>query len=162
MTDIQIYKAKEVGNNKWIYGFPYIIETNSKEKKTFLIPVYASTLYGVPVISESLSLCSSFTDKNKTPLCDGDIVCLKTLDADEIVYANICYGEFEDSNGSDDVQYGWYIVFYHGKKEIKVSLLNGKTDGLLAISLAEFMGNKFDNPELTNKVKGTTEKIYNV
>lgn len=162
MTNVQIYKAKEVGKDSWTYGFPYIIETTCKEKKTLIVPIYASALYGIPVIPESLSACSGFTDKNNTPLCDGDVICVKTLDADETVYATVCYGEFEDANGSDDIQFGWHIVFCHGKKEIKVSLLNGKTDGLLAISLAEFVGNKFDNPELINKIKGVAEKIYNV
>ena len=71
MSEI-LHRGKRIDNNEWEYGYYCCIEREGV-KKHYIIPDYASNLYGFEIIPETVGIYTGKTDKNHTQIFTGDI-----------------------------------------------------------------------------------------
>lgn len=121
-----LFRGKSLKDNEWTEGYYCQYGWTGKEKD-YIIPDYASALYGVEVESNTLGQFTGLTDKNGVKIFEGDIV---------------RYGDtihkvvFEQRNGTA------YFGLVYSPIE---TLPFGHYQDLRQL---EVIGNIFDNPEL--------------
>lgn len=121
-----LFRGKSLKDNEWTEGYYCRYGWTGKEKD-YIIPDYASALYGVEVESNTLGQFTGLTDKNGVKIFEGDIV---------------RYGDtihkvvFEQRNGTA------YFGLVYSPIE---TLPFGHYQDLRQL---EVIGNIYDNPEL--------------
>lgn len=122
-----LFRGKSLKDNEWTEGY-YCRYGHTGKEKDYIIPDYASALYGVEVDSNTVGQYTGLTDKNGTKIFEGDIV---------------RYGDtihkvvFEQRNGTA------YFGLVYSPIE---TLPFGNYQDLRQL---EVIGNIYDNPELT-------------
>lgn len=124
-----IFRGKRKDNDKWVYGYYCRCGWTGMEKDV-IIPSYASALYGIDVIPETVGQYTGLTDKNGTKIFEGDIVKYYGICKLIIGVVKICE---EDFSGL----YGVCGAFTDGSG---TTLLRSKID-------YQVVGNIYDNPE---------------
>lgn len=117
------FKGKRVDNNEWEYGYLCRYGFAGKEKY-YIIPYYASDLYGIEVDPETIGQFTGSDDKNEKGIFEGDICKYNN-------YIGLI---------SFDEEKSMFIFTYGGDIEIDFSFIFAKK--------LEVIGNIHDKPEL--------------
>lgn len=125
-----LYRGKRKDNDKWVYGYYCRCGWTGMEKDV-IIPSYASALYGIDVIPETIGQYTGLTDKNGKKIFEGDIVKYYGICKTIIGVVKICK---EDFSGL----YGVCGAFTDGSG---TTLLRSKID-------YQVVGNIYDTPEM--------------
>lgn len=76
-----LFRGKSIDTNTWVYGF-YCRYGHAKQEKSYIIPDYASTLYIVEIVPETLGQYIGLTDRYDVKIFEGDIVDILTENSD--------------------------------------------------------------------------------
>ena len=117
------FKGKRVDNNEWEYGYLCRYGFAGTEKY-YIIPYYASDLYGIEVDPETVGQFTGSYDKNEKGIFEGDICKYNN-------YIGLI---------SFDEEKSMFIFTYGGDIEIYFSFISAKK--------LEVIGNIHDKPEL--------------
>lgn len=125
------------GDHSIIYGWKFDTEQSAKGIAKY------------PVYSDTVGQYTGLTDKNGLKIFEGDIICAVAEDTNEKLFATVNFGEYDDANALENDHFvGWFLSFRVNGGIVNVSILNGKSDNMLAIKMSEVIGNIYDNPEL--------------
>lgn len=133
-----LFRGKRKDNGEWVYGYYCKYGYTGKEKH-YIIPSYASDLYAIEVIPETVGQYTGLPDKNGKKIFKGDIVVTKYklgrggYYVFEVYYnENLCQFALTINSGSytKNKQYDWLQL-----TELKANKI-------------EVIGNIHDNPEL--------------
>ncbi|WMI81821.1 YopX family protein [Anaerotignum sp. MB30-C6] len=69
----KLYRGIRVDNGEWMYGF-YVKYGFTGKEKHYIVPSYASALYAIEVIPETVGEFTGLTNKNGTKIFEGDII----------------------------------------------------------------------------------------
>lgn len=90
MRDIE-FRGKRIDNGEWVYGHVCRYGWTGKEN-TYIIPNYASALYSIEVIPETIGQYTGLKDKNGTKIFEGDMISTDLERPYNIVeYRNGCF-----------------------------------------------------------------------
>ena len=160
-----LFRGKRIDNGEWVYGFYTRIERSLPRCKVaykhYIVPDYASALYGVEVAPSSVGHNTLIPDKNNNTIFEGHIIKAKhTFHGSISEFKNKtirnAYGrEMEESKNdlfSDFCfYYRNYVVEYSQKKGAYIAR-NGSDQyylmQLVKNHSAEIIGNIHDKPEL--------------
>ena len=117
-----LFRGKRKDNGEWVYGY-YCRYGYVTQEKTFIIPDYASALYAIEVIPETVGQYTGLPDKNGKKIFENDIVKIKGKTR------YIFYG----SSGFRHTNYGEYA---------------DTLEKVFTVVDCEVIGNIHDNPEL--------------
>ena len=134
-----LFRGKRVDNGEWIEGH-YVRYGYTGKENDYIVPVYASDLYAIEVIPETVGQYTGLTDKNGKKIFEGDIVqrrnkelLLNNIFDFKIVFIPVkaCFTAVDISGGN--------VTFIS-------DYINNKYD-------IEVIGNIHDNPELLDGVR---------
>lgn len=134
-----LFRGKDLKNNEWTEGYYCRYGWTGKEKD-YIIPDYASVLWGVEVDSNTIGQYTGLTDKNDVKIFEGDIV-KGTAYSGKFVGVIVWIDEI-----------GGFGVRYRKRQEATAwensSILKCASKGRTDEFTAEVIGNIYDNPEL--------------
>lgn len=141
------FKGKRVDNNEWEYGYLCRYGFAGKEKY-YIIPYYASDLYGIEVDPETVSQYTGLTDNNSKKIFVNDVLeiisKIRIWDDDTFDYANVERTDL--AIVLDDEKTGGYrLKVYHKGNYKRISKFSFNH---LIYYKAKIVGNIYDNPEL--------------
>ena len=73
MQDRDLSRGKRLDSGEWIYGY-YCRISKAGNDKHYIIPSFASAVYGVEVDPATVGQCTGLEDKNGKLIFEGDIV----------------------------------------------------------------------------------------
>ena len=117
-----LFRGKSLKDNEWTEGYYCRYGWTGKEKN-YIIPDYASALWGVEVDSNTIGQFTGLTDKNGVKIFEGDIVRLGGANF-PVIFNTL--GECAEFALTDGVPFGFDYI--HVPMEV--------------------VGNIYDNPEL--------------
>lgn len=121
-----LFRGKSLKDNEWTEGY-YCRYSWTEKEKDYIIPDYASALYGVEVDSNTIGQYTGLTDKNDVKIFEGDIV------------------EYEGKRYSIN-----YLPHYARFSAVKPNTVFC----VFAYQRGEVIGNIYDNPELIGGYNG--------
>lgn len=134
-----LFRGKSLKDSEWTEGYYCRYGWTGKEKD-YIIPDYASALYGDEVESNTLGQFTGLTDKNGVKIFEGDIV-KGTAYSGKFVGIIVWIDEI-----------GGFGVRYRKRQEATAwensSILKCASKGRTDEFTAEIIGNIYDNPEL--------------
>lgn len=149
-----LFRGKRKDNGEWVYGYLCRYGFTGKEKY-YIIPYYASDLYGIEVDPETVGQFTGLTDCNEKKIFEGDIIRYADYDEYQHYRESLKHPEeyegisFENLWTVDEVVYGIkvdYPAFDLNKHDFDC---NGLAELKCAMQFYyEVIGNKHDNPEL--------------
>ena len=126
-----LFRGKRV-DGEWEYGY-YVRFGATGSRRAYLLPHYASALYVVDVIPETVGQYTGLTDKNGKKIFEGDLVSTDIARPYNIVeFRDGCF-MFNCNDGGDD----YYDIMLPITKETHTVYEYG-----------EVIGNIHDNPEM--------------
>ena len=151
-----LFRGKNLKDNEWTEGY-YCRYGHIGKEKDYIIPDYASALYGVGVDSNTVGQFTGLTDKNNTKIFEGDIItfedvcceggsgyeypdewAVEAMNRAKIIIRNgcVCFGkELFETSAYEDIQF-----YYPNLNE-------------WFAECAEVIGNIYDDPELIATVE---------
>ena len=73
MNDRYLYRAKRIDNGEWVEG--YVVKYGfTNREKFYIVPQYASDLYGFEVDPSTICQCTGLRDKNGKLIYEENIV----------------------------------------------------------------------------------------
>lgn len=141
-----LFKGKSLKDSEWTEGYYCRYGWTGKEKD-YIIPDYASALWGVEVESNTVGQFTGLTDKNGTKIFEGDIVRIGRY------FNNNFYTE-DNYVCKYDTNTASFKFYYIVPKDIadvnKYAILgDGATLSDMRCGFTiEVIGNIYDNPEL--------------
>lgn len=144
--DRHIFRGKQLDNGEWVYGFyaHIVVDSLKGYEKHYIIPDYASALYGLEVDPVTVGQCTGLPDKTGVMVFEGDIVNIifytrprPWLGTIQYRTENACFASMHKANieGNEDIP-----------------RIIGKF-GLRDDETLEIIGNRWDNPELLERGK---------
>lgn len=125
-----LFRGKRTDNGEWAYGYVCRYGWTGKEN-TYIVPNYASALYSIEVISETVGQYTGLKDKNGTKIFEGDIVLLKGYDEPyQVVFDESCFQVYSDSVRYAMDNFYDYEIEVIGNIYDNPELLGGKEDDL--------------------------------
>ena len=121
------FRGKDIDTDNWVYGS---LMTNGADETYIYVPSGFGGFEKHKVNGYSVGECIGIVDKNRTRVFEGDIVC-------HYKNCNIVYGVIER-------KYCNWIIQYNNYYE---PIISDTLDYAF-----EVMGNRWDNPELLNKI----------
>jgi len=128
-----LFRGKSLKDNEWTQGYYCRYGWTGKEKE-YIIPDYASALYGVEVESNTVGQYTGLTDKNGVKIFEGDIVEYEI--GDRLRIGRVFFSDFRSSfsvtvgkSGSDVINNDLFHYIQNGNS-------------------VTVIGNIYDNPEL--------------
>ena len=132
MNDRYLYRAKRTDNGEWVEG--YVVKYGfTNREKFYIVPQYASDLYGFEVDPSTICQCTGLKDKNGKLIWEKDIVAYWDTYSTESGYSEVdCIGK----------------VFWDG--ETMSFQVTGRlsAESYEVLDECSVIGNIFDNPEL--------------
>ena len=128
-----LFRGKSLKDNEWTEGY-YCRYGWTEKEKDYIIPDYASALYGVEVDSNTIGQYTGLTDKNGVKIFEGDIVEYET--GKKVRIGRVFFSDFR---ASFSVTAG-----KNGSARINNDLFNYIQNRNSVIVI----GNIYDNPEL--------------
>ena len=130
-----LFRGKSLKDNEWTEGYYCRYGWTGKEKD-YIIPEYASALYGVEVDSNTIGQYTGLNDSNGRKIFEGDVI--------------------QDGN----CDYNKYVVEYSTERGGFLPFAHGdgcgccETATLYDSTCHTVIGNIYDNPELTELIGG--------
>ena len=156
----KLFRGKRVDNGEWVYGY-YIRYGFNGQEKEYIVPSYASALYAIEVIPETVGQYTWLTDNNANKIFEGDIIKAKhyyqgDLNDNEFLEKKIrnAYGKKIEGNVfyKEYTYLRNYIVEYSSKKGTWIGRNGSDQHPLISLRnfyhCGEVIGNIHDNPEL--------------
>lgn len=149
-----LFRGKRVDNGDWVHGY-YVKYQPCAGKNKFvvgIVPEYASSLYLIEVIPETLGRFTGLTDMNEVKIFEGDILRSNNNPKDirQVIFGEFMVIDFEMESETDEVT-GWYCDI------IPTDALSRTRPFCLPMPLTDYyidrcnvdvVGNIHDNPEL--------------
>lgn len=124
IEDRLLSKAKRIDNGDWVIGFVVRYGFTGKEKY-YIVPQYASDLYGIEIDPATICQCTGLKDKNKILIFEKDIIKCGSV---QVVVWSKKYASWKLEKE------GWVYSHYFGEA--------------CSPEDVEVIGNLIDNPEL--------------
>lgn len=140
-----LFRGKRVDNGEWIEGH-YVRYGYTGKENDYIVPVYASDLYAIEVIPETVGQYTGLTDKNGTKIFEGDILRLKR-------FGNVECGKIVFNTDTAGFEF-WReaMVGAYGEKSTRKENLCAFAISAVEI-IGKIRGNIHDNPELLDGVR---------
>ena len=149
MNREMLFRGKNLKDNEWTEGY-YCQYSHTGKEKDYIIPDYASALYGVEVDSNTIGQFTGLTDKNGTSIFEGDIVKISRQ------FGKYLYGEdnYVCKYDANSASYKFYYIVPKDIADINAYAMIG--DGVTISEMErgftiEVIGNIFDNSELLHE-----------
>ena len=125
------FKAKRIDNREWVEG--YVVKYGfTNREKFYIVPQYASDLYGFEVVPSTICQFTGLNDKNGQKIWENDIVnCFEAECCGKISWNESEAGFYFDVLLEDGTYEEEHIYDYADCMEV--------------------IGNIFDNPELMHE-----------
>lgn len=153
MSEI-LFRGKSLKDNEWVEGY-YCRYGFTGEEKDYIIPDYASALYGVEVNSNTIGQFTGLTDKNDVKIFNGDI-----LQGDIYPYwSDGDYNYYAEVIWFDNNCCGFGLYTHKNPKSAVRGISDGNCEWLDDFDSDNWtvIGNIFDNPELITEQEENNE-----
>lgn len=140
-----LFRGKSLKDNEWTEGY-YCQYGWAGKEKDYIIPDYASALYGIEVESNTIGQFTGLTDKNGIKIFEGDI-----LQGDEYPYCSDGdYNYYAEVVWFDNGCCGFGLCTHKNPKSSVRGISDGNCDWFEDFDSNKWLviGNIYDNQEL--------------
>lgn len=140
-----LFRGKSLKDNEWTEGY-YCRYGWIGKQKDYIIPDYASALWGVEVDSNTIGQYTGLTDKNGVRIFEGDI-----LQGDEYPYCSDGdYNYYAEVVWFDNGCCGFGLCTHKNPKSAVRGISDGNSEWFEDFDSDNWsvVGNIYDNPEL--------------
>ena len=143
-------KGKRTDNGEWVEGYFVKYQPCASEDKFIvgIVPEYASALYIIEVIPESVKRCTGLTDRNDRRIFEDDVLSVKDNGKEKYRFI-VRYGNF---GGVPNAPHRGYVGFYLSEaskiaKRCMIAGMRGDILYWLGAYECEVTDNVHDNPK---------------
>ena len=82
-----LFRGKRPENGEWVYGY-YVHISSGNSRTEYIIPYYASALYGFQVYPDTVGQYTGMTDKNGKRIFEGDVISFHNGIPNVVIFEN--------------------------------------------------------------------------